>query len=581
MKWKDLIRGSQPLLISIAHFRATFSRHRRTIQTEMLTSLQVLLIQNQQASPESILDQLHQAGFIADCTCVETEAEYLAHFHSNFDLILIDDTSPHFDPPQAIHCLQQRNLKIPIIVITNHRSQESTILKQGVVDYVLNGQIVRLRETIRQIFQSRQSQYENQPSQGALPKQADAHLQESEEKFKAIFDNSLDLIMIIDGQNGQILKVNQAVRTILKYTKEMLVGRHFSILFPSAENAEDKTTEIFLSHQSALAPQAFLRVDGTLCWMDFTVTMIPWGAERAILATFRDVTARKQAEEALARERALLARRVVERTAELSAVNAQLARAARLKDEFLANMSHELRTPLNAILGMAEILQGKIYGTLNQDQKNAVGHIEESGRHLLALINDVLDISKFEAGKLKLDIRPVSVIDVCEGSLRFVKQMAQKKNIDLPFTFENKNEILMADGRRLKQILVNLLTNAVKFTPEGGQVGLDIICDHIQGTLNFIVWDTGIGISEDNIKHLFKPFVQLDSSLSRHFEGAGLGLSLAYRLTEMHGGSITVKSKPEQGSQFTVSLPWHPEDQNSQVLKQEQVTPYPSEQEIV
>ncbi len=264
---------------------------------------------------------------------------------------------------------------------------------------------------------------------------------------------------------------------------------------------------------------------------------------------------RQHAHEALEQEKALLAERVDERTAELSQAVAELERAARLKDEFLANMSHELRTPLNAILGMAEILKEKVYGDLNAEQQQSVQYIEESGRHLLDLITDILDLAKIEAGKTELLIAPVVLDDVCQASLLFVKRTAQKKQINVSYELDPRAEIIHVDERRLKQILVNLLSNAAKFTPEGGRVGLEVAAYPDHRMVNFTIWDTGIGIDQEHMEKLFEPFVQIDSSLARQHEGTGLGLSLVYRLTEMHGGSVTVESEPGHGSRFTVSLP--------------------------
>lgn len=219
-------------------------------------------------------------------------------------------------------------------------------------------------------------------------------------------------------------------------------------------------------------------------------------------------------------------------------------------------MSHELRTPLNAILGMAEVLQDQVYGPLTPKQMKTTQTIEHSGRHLLSLINDILDLSKIGAGKLSLNPHPVVIKNVCEASLQFVKQMAHTSQIKLLTNYDNQAETLYADELRLKQILVNLLSNAVKFTPEGGRVGLDVRGDLANQVVYFTIWDTGIGIAQEDLNKLFQPFVQLDSRLSRAYSGTGLGLSLVYRLTEMHGGSIAVESEIGQGSRFTVSLPW-------------------------
>ncbi len=272
----------------------------------------------------------------------------------------------------------------------------------------------------------------------------------------------------------------------------------------------------------------------------------------------QELVERKKVEQELEKERATLARRVEERTAELSTANSKLARAARLKNEFLASMSHELRTPLNAVLSMSEALQEEVYGGLNQKQNKAIKNIEDSGRHLLSLINDILDLSKIEAGKFQLQIDTVSVKRVCQASLLFVKQIAHKKRIKVSSTIDKKATMLQADERRLKQVLVNLLSNAVKFTPEGGKIGLDVVKDDAQQAIHFTVWDTGIGIPEDRMTRLFQPFVQLDSALSRRYAGTGLGLALVRRMAEMHGGSVSLESELDKGSRFTVSLPWSP-----------------------
>ncbi len=244
------------------------------------------------------------------------------------------------------------------------------------------------------------------------------------------------------------------------------------------------------------------------------------------------------------------------RSEELAAANVELARAARQKDDFLASMSHELRTPLNGILAMAESLQEQVYGPLNTGQRRATRDIEECGRHLLALINDILDIAKIEAGKIELEMHPVVAESLCRSSLRMIQEHAHKKKIDASLAVDETVDMLTADERRVKQILVNLLSNAVKFTPEHGKIGLQVEGDQLNRQVRFTVWDTGIGISADDQPRLFKPFAQLDSGLARKYEGTGLGLALVRRLTEMHGGSVSVVSRPGQGSRFTVSLPW-------------------------
>jgi CheY-like chemotaxis protein len=247
---------------------------------------------------------------------------------------------------------------------------------------------------------------------------------------------------------------------------------------------------------------------------------------------------------------------VAERTADLSRANAELSRAVHLKDEFLATMSHELRTPLNAILGRAEALQEEVYGPLMPRQDTAVHAIRESGQHLLSLINDILDLSKIEAGQLELELQPVDVEQLCGASLHMVAQSAAVKHITLRSSLDALVVRVAADERRLRQILLNLLANAIKFTSVGGTVELELRGDAEHGRVTFAVTDTGIGIADEDLGKLFQPFVQIDSRLSRRYDGTGLGLALVRRMAEAHAGSVAVESVPGQGSRFSVTLPW-------------------------
>lgn len=260
--------------------------------------------------------------------------------------------------------------------------------------------------------------------------------------------------------------------------------------------------------------------------------------------------------EGLQRSNADLEQRVKLRTADLLRLNAELEHANRTKDEFLANMSHELRTPLSGILGITESLQLNTYGELNEKQSNVLNSVEASGRHLLELINDILDLSKIEAGKFDIYPEMLDIEETCRASLIFVKEQAAKKSILLDYKDTRDARSVFADSRRLKQILVNLLSNAVKFTPEKGKVTLAVNTDPEKGQILFSVTDTGIGIAKEDLDHLFSPFTQVDSRLNRQYEGTGLGLVLVLRLAEMHGGNVQVETELGKGSRFTVSLPW-------------------------
>ena len=271
-----------------------------------------------------------------------------------------------------------------------------------------------------------------------------------------------------------------------------------------------------------------------------------------------EITERRRIEEELQRERASLAGQVEERTRSLSDANKQLGKAAKLKDEFLASMSHELRTPLNAVLGLSEALMEEVYGPVTERQRHSLTGISESGRHLLSLINDILDLSKIEAGKMKLEPGLVDIRALVEMSLRFVKEAAQKKKIQLRHELTAEVETFVGDERRLKQMLINLLSNAVKFTPDGGSIRVSTRLTEDGSSVEFAVADSGIGISPEDLTKLFQSFVQLDSSLSREYSGTGLGLALVRKMAEMHGGTVGVTSQLGEGSRFSFTLPLDP-----------------------
>ncbi|TVO70726.1 ATP-binding protein [Sedimenticola selenatireducens] len=276
------------------------------------------------------------------------------------------------------------------------------------------------------------------------------------------------------------------------------------------------------------------------------------------LKTMQESLAGSQNE--LKHEKSLLSERVERRTLALNIANAELAQAAKTKDMFLATMSHELRTPLTTVMGLTEMLQDALYGPVNSGQNRALGTIQESSRHLLTLINDILDVAKVESGKMELKWDYLPVDQLVEASLRLVRQPANMKRHHLEQQIDPSVKLIHGDGRRLKQLLVNLLSNAIKFTPEGGKIGLQIKGNDEQGQVELSVWDDGIGIETTQLQHLFEPFVQLDNESTRRYSGTGLGLTLVKRMAQLHGGDVAVESEVGKGSRFTVTLPWSRDD---------------------
>jgi hypothetical protein len=251
---------------------------------------------------------------------------------------------------------------------------------------------------------------------------------------------------------------------------------------------------------------------------------------------------------------AQLEARVAQRTAELQVAVQQAQEADRLKSAFLATMSHELRTPLNSIIGFTGVLLQGLAGPLNAEQQKQLGMTRDSARHLLALINDVLDISKIEAGQLSLSFSSFDLRPFIEKAVQVVSPMAAKKGVDLGMEIADDVAQVTSDQRRLEQVVLNLLNNAVKFT-EKGRVRISCRTDNDHYLV--AVSDTGIGIRPKEIASLFQPFHQIDTGLSRKHEGTGLGLSISKKLMDLMGGTIDVHSQWGQGSTFTIRFPKH------------------------
>jgi signal transduction histidine kinase len=231
----------------------------------------------------------------------------------------------------------------------------------------------------------------------------------------------------------------------------------------------------------------------------------------------------------------------------------QLQIANRHKSEFLANMSHELRTPLNAIIGFSEVLQEHMFGDMNEKQEEYINDIHGSGKHLLSLINDILDLSKVEAGRMELELETFDLPGAIDNALTLVKERAGRHGIELTSTVDPEVGEIKADERKFKQILLNLLSNAVKFTPEGGKVQVSSLLKN--DGLAIQVSDTGIGIAAEDMAKVMTSFGQVESRVSRKYEGSGLGLPLAKHLVELHGGTLTIQSQVDVGTTVTVMLP--------------------------
>jgi two-component system, cell cycle sensor histidine kinase PleC len=267
------------------------------------------------------------------------------------------------------------------------------------------------------------------------------------------------------------------------------------------------------------------------------------GKERIILLAIEDITERREIEKGLEKARE-----------DLNELATELKRTARVKSEFLANMSHELRTPLNSINGFSEVLYDELFGPLNEKQKQYVNNVLTSGRHLLLLINQILDMAKVEAGKMKLELSNLPTKSLLNEISMLVADMVSKKKIEMSLEIAENLPNIEADELKVKEVIYNLLSNAVKFTLEGGQIGMR--AKKVDSEIEIVVWDTGVGIAPENMGKIFEGFFRVDTPYSRVTEGTGLGLPLSKKLVELHGGKFSVESKGlNRGTSVQFTLP--------------------------
>ncbi len=381
-------------------------------------------------------------------------------------------------------------------------------------------------------------------------------LRRAESRFRVLLEMAPDAMVILNDA-GEITLVNAQTEHLFGFPRERLLGRSIEMLLPERfraghPGARGRFIDAVRARASGPSRELYgLRADGTEFPIEVTASPIESEEGFVVASAIRDVTERRRIEQAL-----------LEKNMELESAN--LA-----KDRFLASMSHELRTPLNAIIGFSELLNDEVVGDLDPEQKGLVTDILASSEHLLSLINDILDLSKIEAGKMTLNLEPIDVDALMQGSVMVVRERALEHGVHVSVDVQRGLGRLWGDARKLKQILYNLLSNAVKFTPNGGEIraaarrvdGKGVPMMQFPQYLELKITDTGIGIPPSAIPRLFQPFTQADDSLSRRYEGTGLGLAMVKKLTQLHGGDVGVESAVDRGSTFTVWIPWREEDE--------------------
>src|SRR5450432_2268676 len=392
-------------------------------------------------------------------------------------------------------------------------------------------------------------------------KKLDQRLRDQHFYTRSLIESNIDALMATDPR-GIITDVNKQTEALTGCTRDELIGAPFKNYFTDSSRAEAGINRVLAEGKVTNYELTARARDGKQTVVSYNATTFYDRSRRlqGVFAAARDVTERKRFEQAFQES------------------NVELESASRMKSEFLANMSHELRTPLNAIIGFSEVLRDGLMGDMTDKQRGFIGDIFSSGNHLLSLINDILDLSKVEAGTMMLDLESVSVSSLFANSLSIIREKAAARHISLGIEAEEELGSFQADARKVKQIAYNLLSNAVKFTVDGGKVTLrasrvpraevgklsgswagrtfPLADNEFTEFLKIGVGDSGIGISAEGMEQLFKPFSQIDSGLARKFEGTGLGLAMVKLLAELHGGSVAVESAVGEGSCFTVWLPF-------------------------
>jgi PAS domain S-box-containing protein len=379
----------------------------------------------------------------------------------------------------------------------------------------------------------------------------------AEGRFRELLEAAPDAILEVDS-DGRIVLLNAIAEKVFGYTRAELLGQPMELLIPSdLRSRHEQHRSAYRSHPTTRPMGSGLdlyaqRKDGSRFPVEISLSPLKSEDGFRVSAIIRDVTERKQAEQRIQALNEGFTRELSTANQQLELRNREVERANRLKSEFLASMSHELRTPLHTIIGFSELLAEELEGPLNEKQKRFMSHIHQDSLHLLELINEVLDLSKIEAGRLELRLETFDMIAAVDEALSSAKALGAQKSIAIESRVPGGIS-LYADRLRVKEILYNLLSNAVKFTPDGGKIRIEATLEPASITISIV--DTGIGIAADEHESVFNKFYQVGSTTKGVREGTGLGLAITKRLVEQHGGKIWVESEPGKGSRFSFTLP--------------------------
>jgi len=506
--------------------------------------LQLLVAEDSEDDFEILLRELRRGGYAVSAERVKSPAELEAALERPWDLLISDWIMPGFGGRQVLEAIASRGLELACIIVSGTPGEEPAVeaLRAGALDFLSKDKPRRIVPAVQRALREAEER--------RVRVHVERELRFSEERYRTGFELAPEALLAYDLDRRVILDANAKATALFLCSREDLRLADLHALSPLWQPDGRTSAEAAASYIGrALAGES-----PAFAWVfQAAGKAIPTETRIINLATVGRNLAQINITDLRERLRADEIRR---RSAELEAQNRRIQEANRLKSEFLANMSHELRTPLNAIIGFSQMLHDGEVEPSTPTFREFLGDILSSGRHLLQLINDVLDLAKVEAGKLEFRPEPVDTAQLVADIVGILRTSAAEKQIRLTTEVDPYLRTLTIDPSRLKQVAYNYLSNALKFTPPGGSVALRIRpegADHFR----LEVEDTGIGIASNDLGRLFVEFEQLEAGSAKRHQGTGLGLALTRRLVEAQGGSVGVKSVVGQGSTFHASLPRH------------------------
>ncbi|MEK7408203.1 MAG: ATP-binding protein [Acidobacteriota bacterium] len=499
--------------------------------------LRILCIEDTPADVELVSRVLRRSGIEARMDVVQTPGELEERLESGvYDLVLADYKLPGWCGLDALTVLRARGKNLPFILVTGTLGEDIAVecLKKGVTDYVLKDRLARLPVSVRRALEEQKEQ------------EARRRAEEEIARLAAIVESSRDAILSVN-LDGIITTWNAGAARMYGYLAAEAVGRSLSLLTAGRALDEAWLRVDSIRHGEGIQSYETMHLGKGGKPIAVSITVSPLRDRKGEITgaslIVRDITVRKR-----------LADELRHKNEELRKQYRQAQAASRAKDEFLANMSHELRSPLNGIVGFSELMHDGKLGPVSEEHKEYLADILSSARHLQRLINDVLDLSRVEAGRLQFEPEGVSLGELVHEVSDSLHAVAVQKGIQLQTEVDPEADRVVADLAKLRQVLYNYLSNALKFTPEEGHVWVRAKPEG-PDAFRLEVEDTGIGIAPEDINRLFAEFQQLDSGTAKKYQGSGLGLALTKRIVEAQGGQVGVASRPGAGSVFYAVLP--------------------------